>query len=261
MRPELQPPVPANVVWLAEVDSTNQVAARLVASWVEDEDDRLGDTLLVAGTQTAGRGRGDHVWASPPGGLYATWLGWISAAELGWLPIAAGICLAAAIEDALPGVAAGLKWPNDILVGGRKLAGVLCLSRSRGDSAWAAVGVGVNVDGTPAMTAGAAPGATSLRSLGFAGDAEAAIWTVARGFVHRLRPALAQPAGLSAAWLARAVHRPGDTLRVRKGDEVIVGAFAGLGANGHLEVAAGGRVQHIAAGELVGDIPAIEAEE
>lgn len=260
MRPLLRPPLAANVVWLAEVDSTNLLAARLVASWADDEDERLGDTLLVASVQTAGRGRGDHVWASPPGGLYATWLGWITPAELGWLPIAAGVCLAAAVEDALPGVAAALKWPNDVLVGGHKLAGVLCQSRSRGDSAWAAVGIGVNVDGTPALATGARTAATSLRALGLAGDAGAAIWAVAGGFGRRIRPALARPADLPAAWLARTAHHPGDTLRVRKGDEVIVGVYAGLGADGQLRVEVGGKVQCISAGELVGAMPVAEAK-
>ena len=65
MRPPHSPPLACNLVWLAEADSTNLVAARLVAAWADDDDDRLGDTLVVAGTQTAGRGRGGHVWESP----------------------------------------------------------------------------------------------------------------------------------------------------------------------------------------------------
>ena len=257
MTSHLQLALAANVVWIGTVDSTNDLAARLVASWAEDEDDRLGDTLLVAGCQTAGHGRGDHAWASPAGGLYATWLGWISAAELGWLPLAAGVCLASAVEEAMPGIAVGLKWPNDLLVGGRKLGGILCQSRSRGDSAWAVVGVGVNVDSTPGVTTGALP-ATSLRELGLAGDAESAVWAVAGGFVRRLRPALGDGAALVAGWLARAVHRPGDPMRVRKGDEVILGVYAGMGEDGQLEVEVAGVTRRIAAGELIGALPGAE---
>jgi len=249
------PAVAANVVWIGSVDSTNDVAARLVASWAEDEDDRLGDTLVVAGRQTAGRGRGAHSWASPAGGLYGTWLGWIGAAELGWLPLAAGVCLAEACEGVLPAVAVGLKWPNDLVADGCKVGGILCQSRSRGDSAWAAVGFGVNVDATPEIPGGGALRATSLRALGLAGDGETALWAIAAGLAHRLRPAIAEPRALVARWLARAVHRPGELLRVRQGDEVVVGGYAGIDEDGHLALDVRGEIRRIAAGELIGEIP------
>jgi BirA family biotin operon repressor/biotin-[acetyl-CoA-carboxylase] ligase len=260
MTSRVQPALAANVVWIGNVDSTNDLAARLVASWAEDEDDRLGDTLFVAGCQTAGRGRSGHSWVSPAGGCYATWLGWITSSELGWLPLAAGVCLAAAVEAALPGIAVGLKWPNDLLVAGRKLGGVLCQSRSRGASAWAAVGVGVTVGSTPVTPSGTSFPATSLRELGLVGDADASIWAVAGGFARRLRPALADPAALVTGWLARAVHRHGDPLRVRKGDEVLIGTYAGMGDDGQLAVEVAGTIRRIAAGELIDALPGAGAE-
>ena len=261
MRPAISPPAAVNVVWLAEVDSTNQVAARLVAAWAEDEDERLGDTLLVAGTQNAGRGRGDHAWASPAGGLYATWLGWLGTADLAWLPLAAGVCLAAAVEDLLPGLAVGLKWPNDLVVVGRKLGGVLCHSRTRGDRSWSAVGIGVNVEGAPALGPDAHLPATSLRALGATGDAEAALWTVAGGFVRRLRPALAAAAALPAAWLARTVHRRGDALRVRDRGEVLLGTYVGLGGDGRLQLEVAGELRQVSSGELIEPLPEPGPEE
>ena len=98
MRPAIVPALEVNIVYFSEVDSTNDVAARFVAGWADDDDDeQLKDTLIIAGCQTAGRGRNAHAWESPVGGVYATWLGWISTQALAWLPMAAGVSLAAAV--------------------------------------------------------------------------------------------------------------------------------------------------------------------
>jgi len=255
MKLAILPALDVNIVWLSEIDSTNAMAARLVAGWAEDEDDRLKDTLIVAATQTAGRGRNAHAWESPVGGLYATWLGWLSTPALGWLPIAAGVGLARAVEDALPAVSVGLKWPNDLLVGGKKLAGVLCQSRTRGDSAWAAVGFGVNIGVTPRLADGSTAEAVSLGALGLGLAVEEALWVIVQGFVRRLRGSLDQPAELRAAWLSRAVHHEGDPLRIRSGDEVVIGAYLGLAEDGHLELLVERERRCFAAGELVGELP------
>jgi BirA family biotin operon repressor/biotin-[acetyl-CoA-carboxylase] ligase len=248
-------------VWLAEADSTNLVAARLVASWADDDDDRLGDTLVVAGAQTAGRGRGEHVWESPVGGLYATWLGWIEVAELAWLPIAAGVCLAEAIAAAVPGLAPRLKWPNDVLAGGGKLGGILCQSRTRGGDAWVSVGIGVNVEVAPVLANGGAAPAACLREHGLVGATEAAIQAVVDAFAVGLRPALARRYELVAEWLRRTVHRHGDILRLRTGDGVLRGAFVGMSDDGRLELEVNGGTHRISAGELVGAMPKPAAEE
>lgn len=256
MRPVLEPLLDLNIIRFSEVDSTNDAAARLVAVWADDEDERLQDTLIVAARQTAGRGRNSHAWESPAGGLYATWLGWIPAGALAWLPIAAGVSLVEAVDRVLPGAGLGLKWPNDLLAGGAKLAGILCQSRIRGDHAWAAVGLGVNVAVAPELPAGSNGGAVSLRSLGFSGPAEDAIVTIAGAFARRLRGALEDPDELRAAWLARTAHRPGDPLRIRVGEEVVIGGFVGLAEGGHLELDVAGQVRRFAAGELVGALDA-----
>jgi len=255
VRPTGAAPLDVNLVWLDTVDSTNDAVARLAASWHEDEDDLLGDTVIVAGSQSAGRGRGQHVWESPAGGLYATWLGWVKVEELPWLPIAAGVCLAESIETLLGDVAVQLKWPNDVLVGGRKVGGVLCHSRSRGDLAWAAVGFGVNVAVEPELSAGLGTAAAWLADLGHSGDPQEAIWAIVSGMVRCLRPLLAAPGELPERWQRRAVHRAGDSLRVRADGELIVGSYVGLAANGQLELAVGGVRRLISAGSLIGGLP------
>ena len=119
-------------------------------------------TTVIALEQTAGRGRDGRAWHSPLGGV---WLGMLlrpTEAELGVSSIRAGLALADAVDSLLGQPAARLKWPNDVLLGERKLAGILCEGRWHGDRLqWLALGVGVNVGN--AIPAALAPGAAALR--------------------------------------------------------------------------------------------------
>jgi len=104
-------------------------------------------TIVVAGEQTGGRGSRGRGWQSPPGGL------WLSAlfrpqvstgVELFGLRI--GLAVADAVEALGPGMSVHIKWPNDLMLGDRKLGGILCEARWQGDSlAWVVAGVGINV--------------------------------------------------------------------------------------------------------------------
>jgi BirA family biotin operon repressor/biotin-[acetyl-CoA-carboxylase] ligase len=110
---------------------------------------------VVADAQTRGRGRAGRSWHTTPGkGLALSVLLHrdCDARSLGVLPLAAGLALARALEAL--GVRADLKWPNDLLLGGRKIAGVLVESRTRaseseGEDRVVVVGVGVNVAAAP----------------------------------------------------------------------------------------------------------------
>lgn len=112
-----------------------------------------GGTVVIAEEQTAGRGRDGRTWRSPPGGV---WLGVLIRPPLpaaGVLSLRVGLVLADVVDELLgvPPTAAsaaraGLKWPNDVLVDNRKVAGILCESRWQGDAPqWLGVGIGVNV--------------------------------------------------------------------------------------------------------------------
>jgi BirA family biotin operon repressor/biotin-[acetyl-CoA-carboxylase] ligase len=127
---------------LEECGSTNDEAARIARAGA-----RHG-TIVIAKAQRSGRGRDGRVWASPHGGLY------LSAVVRPPLPLvdvppmtlAIGIGLCDAVRTA--GAPAVLKWPNDLLVGGRKLAGVLVEAQSQGGKLESVVvGIGVNLDG------------------------------------------------------------------------------------------------------------------
>jgi BirA family biotin operon repressor/biotin-[acetyl-CoA-carboxylase] ligase len=125
----------------AETRSTNDDAWAALGQGMPD------GVTVVADAQTRGRGRGGRSWSHAPArGLalsVALQLGWDSR-HAGVVPLAAGLALARAV--ARLGVSARLKWPNDVLVDGRKLAGVLCEMRSApGGGEAIVVGVGMNV--------------------------------------------------------------------------------------------------------------------
>jgi len=126
-----------------EIDSTSSELSRLL------DDGAPAGTVVVAGRQTRGRGRRGRSWHSPEGGnLYlsvAVDLGESGVSGLAALPLAAGVAAWEAVAPLL-GDRPALKWPNDLLAGGRKLAGILCeLPEPSRRPSLAIVGLGVNV--------------------------------------------------------------------------------------------------------------------
>lgn len=123
---------------LEEVDSTNRYLTQQISAG------RLSPPVCVrAKRQYAGRGRAGRSWLSE-GGLSMTLALPLDASKLPFLPLLAGLAVARAVERL--GVRASLKWPNDVLVGGRKLAGVLCEAFHTGSGLPVClVGIGVNV--------------------------------------------------------------------------------------------------------------------
>lgn len=105
-----------------------------------------GPTLLLAESQTQGRGRSGKAWLSAPGATLTFSLAWRFARRLeamSGLPLAVGIAIADALAEA--GVRTTLKWPNDIWKDGRKLGGILVESRPAADGTWAVIGIGLNL--------------------------------------------------------------------------------------------------------------------
>lgn len=115
---------------LRETGSTNDRARELAAAGAPH------GTLVTAATQTAGRGRQGRVWSAPPGHALLMSLVLRDAHPL--LPLAAAVAVAEAV-----GGGARIKWPNDILIDGRKVAGIL--AEGRPQEGWAVLGIGVNV--------------------------------------------------------------------------------------------------------------------
>lgn len=123
----------------AEIGSTNDRAL----AWAREGAPH--GALVTADAQTGGRGRLGRVWVSPPGGLYASVVLRPGAGVgFGALGLAVGLGVREGIGRWLP--RARLKWPNDVLCGGRKLAGVLCEARWFGGVADVVAGFGINVE-------------------------------------------------------------------------------------------------------------------
>lgn len=110
------------------------------------EQDAPSGTVVLAEEQTAGRGRDGRTWRSPPGGVWLALLLRPAHGELGVLSIRAGLVVADVVDELLHRPAAQLKWPNDVVIGARKVAGILCEGRWSGETLqWLALGIGINV--------------------------------------------------------------------------------------------------------------------
>lgn len=226
--------------------STNDEAKRLAEAGAAEW------TVVWAREQTAGRGRGGSTFVSPPGSLYVSVIlrpacPAASAAQLGF---AAALAVGEAIAARLPpGRELRYKWPNDVLVDGSKVSGILLESSAAQDGAlaWLVAGMGVNVASHPAETAWPA---TSLAALGAPVGLEDLLRSIVAAFRAELARWLDQGFGpLREAWLARA-YGLGGTVRVRLPRESFSGRFLDLDADGVLLVETASGPRRISAGEI-----------
>lgn len=235
---------PAPIEALEVVASTNDALrerARLGApAW----------SVVLAAAQTAGRGRSGHAWASPPGNLHVSVLltAPVQAEARPLLPLVAGLSVAEAMGEF--GVEARLKWPNDILVGGRKLAGVLAEGSWGGAGRdFVVLGIGVNVCVDPAALEG--------RATSIAGEAgvPADRLVVAAAVLARLFDRLDELESgaqrtLLDAWRARSVAWWGRDVEVVCGAQRVRGTALDIDEGGGLVIRLpDGRRETILAGE------------
>jgi BirA family biotin operon repressor/biotin-[acetyl-CoA-carboxylase] ligase len=204
---------------------------------------------LRAEQQSGGRGRLGREWLSPPGNLYCSTLVRIGAHDPAahLLAFVAGLAALDTVRAILPDTSARLKWPNDVLVDGAKLAGIL-LERRR-DAV--VVGIGMNVALAPEI---AGRTVTSLHDQGALAqiDAAAVLELLAPRFHARLLQwRTTDPATLLEVWCA-AAHKPGEAMAVQRGSEDrIEGVFEGLSSDGALLLrCADGRIEAISAGDV-----------
>jgi BirA family biotin operon repressor/biotin-[acetyl-CoA-carboxylase] ligase len=235
------------LVSVAEIDSTNDEAKRRAGEGAAH------GTLVWARAQSAGRGRRGRRFISPPGNLYLSILlrpdrPAASAAQLGF---AAALALGDALAPLLPDPERlRYKWPNDVLIDGRKVSGILLESQAAGAGRldWLIVGIGVNlasfpenVDYPAISLAAAAARAVTVEALleALAGRFEA--------WYERWRQEGFAP--LRGAWLARA-RGVGEAIRVRLQGEEASGRFAGLDDDGALLLEDGATRRRIGAGDV-----------
>jgi len=231
-----------DVRWHASVPSTMDVAAALASEGAAH------GVVVAAEEQTAGRGRRGSTWSSPPGaGLYFSFIARPShASTLSLLTLAAGVGVREGIAAA-SGLAPDLKWPNDLLVGRRKLAGILAEGLAIGTSNQAIViGAGVNVQAA-AYAPDIAARATSIEGeLGRAVDRDALLAAILDALWHRLATLEERPGDILQAWRAASPSAIG----TRIAWDGRSGLTSGIDDTGALLVKTSAGIERIIAGEL-----------
>lgn len=192
-------------------------------------------TVVLADVQTGGRGREGRTWVSPPGGLYLSVLLRPRFEKVGLLPLAAGVAVAEAASEL--GVRTELKWPNDVLVSGLKLAGILSEAASGPAGVeWVALGVGVNVSLDVArLPPEMQDGVTSLAAEG---AADVSVRAVAAAVLARLAVCYdalrSSPNAVMSAWRSHAAAWWGSLVDVRAGETPLRGRLLEVDDDGAL---------------------------
>ena len=235
------------ITWLEETASTND-EAKAIAQKNDKEAQGQGQgqgQWIAAETQTAGRGRGDRKWHSPKGNLYASWVGALNCpiGQKAQLSFSASLAVAQTTEHYLPNARLSLKWPNDVLIEGKKFCGILLeIARE-----WLIIGIGVNLAEAPkeALYPAAALGADIspkdfLQKLAENFDALKDTW---------------QEEGFNSTrtlWLARA-HGLGEEIKVRLPKQELTGKFKGINERGALELVREQKTIIVEAGDVFFD--------
>lgn len=237
-------PLVTRVVFFDTVGSTNDVARQLASQGAES------GALVVADEQRAGRGRQGAQWHTPPGTALASSLllrfdGVVPAERLALL---GGLAAATAIE-AVAGLPAAIKWPNDVWVAEHKVGGVLIESAFEGDRmCWAIIGIGINVNGQIDDRGFDYPAATLATLAGRKVDRlallVAQVGAMSRWLVGLGMPGFIQAVDTRLLWRNRQVS-------VDDGEQHTVGTLLGLDAEGAIRLQlADGSTRSVATGTL-----------
>ena len=241
-----------DLTFVAETGSTN---ADLVANFANAQD----FSVLVAGFQTAGRGRSGRDWLAPAGSsLFVSVLlkpSLVAANRFSWIPLLAGLAMAKTVAQFLPNKKVSLKWPNDVLVESNKVSGVL--SELLPDLSGVVVGAGLNILQTKAEL----PIETAT-SLAIEGNSDASIDAVLAGYLHNLKE-LYQSWGSAngdavQSGLRNQVIESCSTLglsvkAILPGEQELLGKAVGIDDTGRLilQPDSGAEVVAVAAGDIV----------
>ena len=219
-----------------EVTSTNDTAADYAT---ESAGQRL---VIQARRQTAGRGRRGRKWQSLDGNLFFSVLLEFPLKELGRLIMAATLALLRVIKEYEPAADVQLKWPNDVLLNGAKVSGMLL---EKGGGEYMIVGIGVNVEQTPSIGEILYP-ATSLREAGIATTADAFLERYLRVLAENIKRETTE---LRQEWLQNA-KGIGHKIAIRQNGAEQTGIFEGIDENADLILRIGNKKQRILAGDV-----------
>jgi BirA family transcriptional regulator, biotin operon repressor / biotin---[acetyl-CoA-carboxylase] ligase len=230
------------------VDSTNRVAMGLAREGATE------GTVVLADCQTAGIGRLQRAWQSPPGcNLYLSVIlrPAVAPSEASWITLLAGVAMAEAIASICP-AGVGIKWPNDVQIRGRKVCGILTEMATAGESRAAIVGIGLNVNIRRVdFDPGHRDAATSLREETDRNHSREDMALLLCERLERWYETFLHAgfAPVREEWLARS-DMAGKRVRVLFRDEVQEGVVEGIDRDGALLLADGqGDVRRILAGD------------
>ncbi|HET7436942.1 MAG TPA: biotin--[acetyl-CoA-carboxylase] ligase [Thermoanaerobaculia bacterium] len=236
-----------SVAVIPRVASTNLIARRIVTECIDNELS-LPHAIIIAGEQFAGRGRNERRWSSPAGkGIYATTLISRAARELPLVPLEMANILASFLRETF-GIDARIKWPNDILANGRKIAGILIEARVQEDRVYLLIGTGINVEPVADDERPNAVAISELSTRPF-GGIEAA--TVA--FIEHLDARLARDLEhdrVLEEWRSLAIHKHGDRIQCTIGERTITGTWNGIDEHGRALIRTAEGVTAVSAGDL-----------
>ena len=228
--------------------STNLIARRIVSECIDNELS-LPQAMIIAGEQFAGRGRNDRQWSSPPGkGIYATTLLTRPVRELAVIPLEVANIVASYLRDVF-GIDARIKWPNDILVDGRKIAGILIEARVQDERVFLLIGTGINVEPVKDDVRPNAVSISEVTQREFHG-----IGVATEAFVEHLDERLSRAFASERVleeWRRYCVHKPGDRIHCIIGERTLSGTWDGIDDSGRALLRNGTQVTPVSAGELV----------
>jgi BirA family biotin operon repressor/biotin-[acetyl-CoA-carboxylase] ligase len=233
---------------IQRVASTNLIAKRIVTECIENELS-LPQAMIIAGEQFAGRGRNQRSWSSPRGkGIYATTLVTRTAEEMSVMPLLAAVIVARYLQSAF-GLAARIKWPNDIVVAGRKIAGILIEGRLQENRAYLAVGIGVNLEPVAGEDR---PNAISVQDV--APERYRGIDSATLAFIEQVDNTLSRPHSrpdVLTAWRELVLHSPGDAITCVIGERTVSGQWIGIDDFGRARLQTPNGEVTIAAGDFI----------
>jgi BirA family transcriptional regulator, biotin operon repressor / biotin---[acetyl-CoA-carboxylase] ligase len=230
---------------VAQTGSTNADLLARAASGID-----VDGAVLIAEHQTAGRGRQGRGWSATPRAQITMSVG-VSVVDVptttwGWLPLASGVAVVDAVAPLLQvtGVEAGLKWPNDVLAGGGKLAGIL----AEVAKPVVVIGVGLNVTQAPEEVAGA----TSLLDLGVAApDRDQLVCSLLRELGERIVQWRSAAPQLAADYRTRSLTIGARVRAQLPGGKDVVGTARGIDDQGRLCLETDGETVVVSAGDVV----------
>jgi len=232
---------------IPRVASTNLVGRRIVSECIENELS-LPQAMIIAGEQFAGRGRNARTWSSPPGkGIYATTLVTRPASDLPMIPLAMANIVASYLRDVFA-IDARVKWPNDIVVERKKIAGILIEARVQEERVYLLVGTGINVE---PVRDDARPNAVTISEVSsrFSG-----IDAATEAFIEHIDARLALPFHRDEVldeWRKLAIHKQGDRISCVIGERTITGTWSGIDEHGRALLQNNGEIVVVSAGDLI----------